>query len=174
MIYSAFMCTRGITFKTWNFPQWKFCIEKLLIFHKTAFASDKDKEQQMPNGATCHVGKPYVLRRLNVCTFQHVAHVEDDTWTWRSDSGGGEGASDIKPYEIVAPLAEIVFAPYPEFGTFWNVHYPVAASLKHEHVFRAINILRYMRKKKCCERSLRFVIVTFSNAFISRFIIYYI
>ncbi|KAG5335646.1 TRY1 protein, partial [Acromyrmex heyeri] len=43
------------------------------------------------------------------------------------------GASDIKPHEIVAPLAEIVFAPHPEFGTFWNVHYPVAASLKREH-----------------------------------------
>lgn len=57
------------------------------------------------------------------------------------------GPSDIKPHEIVAPLTEIVFAPHPEFGTFWDVHYPVAVSLKREHVSPAINILRYIRRR---------------------------
>lgn len=65
--------------------------------------------------------KPYVLQRSNVCTFQHVIHVED---------GARSAAPDIKPHEIVTPLVEIALAPHPEFGTFWNVHYPVAARLK--------------------------------------------
>lgn len=86
--------------------------------------------------------KSDVLQRSNVCTFQHVAHVEDGA---RYRHSGGDG--DIKPHEIVAPLAEIVFAPHPEFGTFQDVHYPVADPLKREHVSRAINMLR---GRKCC------------------------
>lgn len=41
---------------------------------------------------------------------------------------------DIKPYEIVAPPAEIVYGPLPEFGTFCDVHYSVAVALKRDHV----------------------------------------
>jgi len=44
------------------------------------------------------------------------------------------GYADIKPHGIVAPPAEIAFAPHAEFRTFWDVHYPVAISLKRQHV----------------------------------------
>lgn len=60
--------------------------------------------------------------------------------TQRHNAGSESGG--IKCYGIVAPQAEIAFASLPEFGTFWNVHYPAAASFKRKHVSRTINMLR--------------------------------
>lgn len=51
---------------------------------------------------------------------------------------------DIKPYEIVAPPAEIVYGPLPEFGTFCDVHYSVAVALKRDHV----PTVMYMSQRK--------------------------
>jgi len=65
MIYSAFTYTRDITFKlreifrnenfaSKNYSYSTFQINKVIFrthyaFHVTAFANDKDEEQQMPN-----------------------------------------------------------------------------------------------------------------------------